>query len=573
MNRRFARFLIFVGILALAAPAARVSATLRLTELAVGLQRPLALAPVPDGSGRLFVAEQEGRVWILDAEGKRRRRPFLDLSGRLPCCGGQGLLGFVPHPDFGDNGFVFINYTDAGGDNVISRLRAAGPGRDRAQRSSERELYRIQQPTPGHNAGQLAFGPDGYLYLGSGDGSNGGDPGNNAQSLASPLGKILRFDVTTVPATAPPDNPFVGDPEALPEIWAYGFRNPWRFSFDRTTGDLLVGDVGQQRTEEINFQPAASGGGENYGWRLKEGSDCFEPAEDCDDGALTAAIIEYGHDLGCSVTGGFRYRGRREAPLRGLYVYGDFCSGTIWGARPNANGRWVSRVLEESGLPIVSFAETEAGELLLLDFSGRVLAISSLDVFADGFESGDLTGWRRRGDVEVVPAGLAGSDFALSASAAGGAAVVAAKTGGRLADLEAGLVLRVADLGLSLEEDVLTVADGRGEHLALTLEQPRPRRFRLALYVNEAGGRRLVGTAPIGKRHESRVKVAWRRESSAGAGDGLARLTVGGRMRGELGDLRTGRRAAVTVRLGFPSGTKGASGRLLADEVVLSRLP
>ena len=239
-------------------------------------------------------------------------------------------------------------------------------------------LLRISQPFSNHNGGQLAFGPDGFLYIGTGDGGSGGDPGNRAQSLTTLLGKILRIDVDGgTPYAIPPDNPFSSTASALPEIWAYGLRNPWRFSFDRATGDLLIADVGQNAFEEINFQPAQSSGGENYGWRLMEASHCFNPASNCNDGSLTLPILEYGRGEGCSVTGGYVFRGRSPG-TRGMYIYGDFCSGTIWFAAPDEEGRWTNRLEIQSGLSISSFGEAANGEIYVAGYGGTIHRIVEL---------------------------------------------------------------------------------------------------------------------------------------------------------------------------------------------------
>jgi glucose/arabinose dehydrogenase len=216
-----------------------------------------------------------------------------------------------------------------------------------------------------------------------GDGGSAGDPLNNAQDLSSLLGKILRIDVSILPYAIPPNNPFVAGFNARPEIWAYGLRNPWRFSFDRQTGDLFIADVGQSNLEEVNFQPASSVGGENYGWRLMEGSSCFNPGSNCNDGSLVLPIVEYDHSLGCSITGGYRYRGLENSGMFGLYFYGDFCTGRIWGASPDAQGNWVTTELLDTDLQVTAFGEDEDGELLVASFSpgpGAIYRISEVAV-------------------------------------------------------------------------------------------------------------------------------------------------------------------------------------------------
>jgi glucose/arabinose dehydrogenase len=294
--------------------------------------------------------------------------------------GEQGLLSVAFHPDYIFNGLFYVDYTDLSGATVIARYQVSS-NPNAADPTSAAILLRIPQPFANHNGGQLQFGSDGNLYIGMGDGGSAGDPLNNAQNLNSLLGKILRIDVSILPYAIPPDNPFLGSFNAAPEIWAYGLRNPWRFSFDRQTGDLFIGDVGQARLEEVDFQSAASGGGENYGWRLMEGSNCFNPASNCNDGSLVLPILEYDHSLGCSITGGYRYRGRENPGMFGFYFYGDFCSGRIWGAAPDAQGNWVTTELLDTDLQVTAFGEDEDGELLVASFSpgpGAIFRISEV---------------------------------------------------------------------------------------------------------------------------------------------------------------------------------------------------
>ncbi len=344
-----------------------------LQPVVTGLTRPVALAVAPNRPDWLFLVEQGGRIRIVEGE-ELRPTPFLDLSERVSCCGERGLLGLAFHPRYGENGFFFVNYTDTAGDTVVARYRVlADPAR--ADPASATVLLTIPQPFGNHNGGQLAFGPDGYLYIGTGDGGSGGDPLNNGQRLDTLLGKLLRIDVNAPPYGIPPDNPFRRVPGARPEIWAYGLRNPWRFSFDRATGDLYIADVGQNRWEEVNLQPAGSPGGQNYGWRIMEGRHCFTPPEGCAQEGLTLPILEYDHTQGCSITGGYVYRGRAVSGLEGVYLYGDFCSGRIWGAW-NEDGRWHNALLLETGLAISAFGEDATGEVYVLDYaSGSVYRI------------------------------------------------------------------------------------------------------------------------------------------------------------------------------------------------------
>ena len=310
------------GLLAIALlwawlPGAAARVTLR--EVANGLSQPLAIAHAGDGSGRLFVTLQEGRVMIFDGR-QIVPKPFLDLRERVASGGERGLLSVAFHPDFANNRWFYVNYTDLAGNTVVSRFRAARRAPNVALRRSETLVLSVTQPYANHNGGQLQFGPDGFLYIGTGDGGSGGDPENRAQDGGSLLGKLLRIDVNQSPYGIPTDNPFSNRTDIRPEIWAVGLRNPWRFSFDRATGDLYIADVGQDAWEEVNFQPAAGPGGLNYGWRRLEGRHCFNPPNACDDGTLTPPVLEYDHSVGESVTGGYVYRGSQVPELAGRYA-------------------------------------------------------------------------------------------------------------------------------------------------------------------------------------------------------------------------------------------------------------
>jgi len=350
--------------------------TPRLEQVDKGFVRPLFLthAPAqPNEAERLFILEQGGRISLLQAG---QRSLFLDISERVsssansPNYSEQGLLGLAFHPNYAENRVFFLNYTDRSGGTVIARYRASADGLQ-ADPASEEVLFTLVQPFANHNGGHMAFGPDGYLYVSLGDGGAANDPLGAGQNLSLLLGKILRLEVDAEgPYRIPADNPFVADETAADEIWAYGVRNVWRFSFDRLSGDLYLGDVGQNRYEEINFQAASSTGGENYGWNAYEASAVFSGA-----GAANAIapILEYEHsaDNGCSVTGGYVYRGQAIPELAGRYIYGDFCSGRIWmGWREGA--AWRSDILMDSGLQISSFGEDAAGELYVVDYGGAV---------------------------------------------------------------------------------------------------------------------------------------------------------------------------------------------------------
>jgi glucose/arabinose dehydrogenase len=352
---------------------------LALEPVADGLDAPIGIANAGDGSGRLYVLEQAGRVRVIEPDGELRREPFVDLSDRILSGGERGLLGIAFHPRYAENRRLFVHYSRSGdGATVVSELRADEDGRT-ADPASERILLGVTQPFPNHNGGQIAFGPDGYLYIGLGDGGASGDPSNNAQNTEVLLGKILRIDVDG-PSTGgrayavPRDNPFA--PEGVrpgggrPEIWAYGLRNPWQFSFDPESGDLYIGDVGQAEWEEVNRQAADSRGGENYGWDEMEGRHCY-PEDECDQSPFVKPIAEYSHARGCSITGGHVYRGDRQPELQGIYVFGDYCSGLLFTLHVD-EGTVTPKVVLESGLSITAFGTDEAGEVYLAHVGGSI---------------------------------------------------------------------------------------------------------------------------------------------------------------------------------------------------------
>jgi len=353
-------------------PTVPPATSISLTQVTVGLSSPVAITNAGDGSGRLFVVEQGGAVRIV-RNGALVPQPFLNISSLVTAGGEQGLLGLAFPPGFSARQHFYINYINRTGigNTVIARY-AVGGNPDLADPASRQELLTITQPFANHNGGQLAFGPDNLLYIGSGDGGSGGDPQGNGQNTASLLGKILRLDVLSgaAPYAVPVGNPFGN------EVWAYGLRNPWRFSFDRQVGDLYLADVGQSTREEINFQPAGSGTGANYGWNTMEGSLCFLTPS-CSSAGLTLPVAEYDHSSGdCSVTGGYVYRGGSPS-LRGTYLYGDFCSGRIWGLR-HTGIAWENRLLLDSTLLISTFGEDEGGELYVADYAaGAIFRISA----------------------------------------------------------------------------------------------------------------------------------------------------------------------------------------------------
>ena len=339
-----------------------------------GLEAPLGLTHAGDGSGRLFVVEQGGTVRIV-RDGRLEPDPWLDLRDETAPGGEQGLLGLAFHPDYERNGRLFVNYTDLRGDTVVAEYRR-GEG---AAPAPERVLLTIDQPFANHNGGGLAFGPDGFLYIATGDGGGGGDPEDNGQALDTLLGKLLRIDVNASGSGSsygiPSGNPFSGHAEARPEIWAYGLRNPWRFSFDRDK--LWIADVGQEDREEIDRAPARRGG-INYGWDDMEGAACYEPAVGCRREGRRLPLAEYSHDEGCSVTGGYVYRGRRYPGLRSAYVFSDYCSGTLWAVVAEGPPQQGPVELLDTDHLVSSFGVDEEGELYLTDIAaGRLLQVTA----------------------------------------------------------------------------------------------------------------------------------------------------------------------------------------------------
>lgn len=342
--------------------------------VAAGLNQPVDLTHPGDGSGRLFIVERPGLIRIL-LNGLLMPEPFLNIQDRVGSGGSeQGLLGLAFHPAYLDNGYFFVNYTNLNGDTIISRFQRSEENPELAEPGSEKIILQISQPYKNHNGGGIVFGPDGYLYIGTGDGGSGGDPLGNGQSLDTLLGKILRIDVDNGNSYAiPPDNPYVDSP-GRPEIWAYGLRNPWRFSFDKQTGDLFIADVGQNNWEEINYTTTVSTGGENYGWNYFEGNHIFTEAPP-DNLELTPPIAEYSHQSGCSVTGGFVYRGEQLPGFYGVYIFGDFCSGNVWGLIQEGEGNWQQKLLFETTARISSFGMDQFNEIYMLDLSGSVLKL------------------------------------------------------------------------------------------------------------------------------------------------------------------------------------------------------
>lgn len=347
-----------------------------LTAVASGFRRPLYLTAAPgDTADRLFVVEQDGTI-VTVRDGRRQEPLFLDIRDRVNArANEQGLLSVAFDPDFVTNGTFYVYYTDSRGATVVARYRLAPNNPAVADPGSEEIILRVEQPYSNHNGGLVLFGPDGYLYIGLGDGGSGGDPQGHGQDPRTLLGTILRVDVRRGPTyVVPPDNPFVGQSDRRPEIWAYGLRNPWRFSFDRLTGDLYIADVGQNALEEVSFQPASSTGGENYGWKVYEGSALFQGPPRA---GLTPPISEYGREEGCSVTGGYVYRGRQLPALVGNYLFGDFCTGFVWALTPQADGSWARTLLFDSNAQITSFGEDADGEVYVVDRQGTIYRVTA----------------------------------------------------------------------------------------------------------------------------------------------------------------------------------------------------
>lgn len=361
------------------APAA-VPSSYVVGHLAISLVRrpgtfssPTLVTNAGDGSNRLFVLEQRGRIMIIDGS-TAIATPFLDIRSRVSCCGERGLLGLAFDPAFKTNHRFFVDYTDKNGDTVIASYRASTTSPNRAS-TAQTLILKIDQPYSNHNGGMLAFGKDGYLYIAMGDGGSSGDPGNRAQNKDSLLGKLLRIDINHVSSTRkysnPPTNPFVGK-AGSDRVWAYGFRNPWRFSFDRATGDLWVGDVGQNRYEEIDRSTKAGGAGKgrNYGWRQLEGNVCYKPSTGCSKTGKSHPITTYSHSKGCAVVGGYVYRGTAYAAMTGAYLYADYCSGRIWALKANGASTQTGVQLLDSPYMVSSFGEGENGTLYLTDLAG-----------------------------------------------------------------------------------------------------------------------------------------------------------------------------------------------------------
>lgn len=355
-------------------------------DAALGLNTPLFLTSPPGDSARLFVVEKGGRIKVVDKATSSLIGTFLDISSLVSTGSEQGLLGMAFDPQYATNRRFYVSYTDTSGNSVIARYLVSAGNANVAVNTADRMILTLVQPFANHNGGMIVFGPDNLLYLGFGDGGSGGDPGNRAQNKGELLGKLLRIDVSqsTAPQpayTIPPDNPFVGQAGVRAEIWSFGLRNPWRYSFDRQSGDLYIADVGQDNWEEVDVAASTGGSGKgaNFGWRVMEGAHCYPPGSSCSTAGLTFPLIEYDHSAGCSIIGGYVYRGPAIPALQGTYFYADFCQGFV------RSFKLVNGVASQStdwsaalgpGGNITSFGEDAAGELYVMTSAGGLYRIA-----------------------------------------------------------------------------------------------------------------------------------------------------------------------------------------------------
>ena len=377
--------------------------------IADGYKKPVFITSYPNNAKLLYIVEQAGLIKIIN-DGKKLSRPFFDINKRVvnPNRPGdeRGLLGFAFHPNHTNNGKFYINYMDNDGNTIVSEFSTNSELR--ANHKSERIILKLTQPYGNHNGGDIQFGPDGYLYISIGDGGKAGDPLNAGQDLSSLFGKIIRIDIEQKPYGIPKSNPFFGQKDKREEIWAWGLRNVWRFSFDKQTGDKYLADVGQNKWEEVNFEPASSKGGLNYGWRIMEANHCYDPKENCPTEGLIKPIIEYPNDAnhpafafriieelsfsetdveGCSVTGGYVYRGQKIKSMQGQYIFGDYCSGNIWTLKV-VNGKAINfkNRTEEINIGggefttyISSFGQDSDGEIYIIDYNGGIYKLIESD--------------------------------------------------------------------------------------------------------------------------------------------------------------------------------------------------
>jgi len=337
-----------------------------------GLNQPTVVTNDGVDANQLYIVDKGGKI-LIEQNGTLSNTPFLDITSRVGSDGSeQGLLGLVFHPDYKDNGYFFVDYTNRNGNTVIARF-TANTDRTNADPSTFKQILTVNQPFANHNGGQLAFGPDGMLYIGMGDGGSQGDPNRNGQNTNVLLAKILRIDIDHGdPYAIPPDNPFADGTGGKPEVWDFGFRNPWRFSFDRQTHDLYVGDVGQAKWEEVDFIATGTKGGLNFGWNIMEGAHCYSPATNCNQNGLVLPVTETAHPANCAIIGGYVYRGAQYPTINGAYFFTDYCSGTVWAMTRDASGAWTTTQVIASPSSYAgysSFGEDLAGELYITDLA------------------------------------------------------------------------------------------------------------------------------------------------------------------------------------------------------------
>lgn len=350
---------------------------IELKKVGSGFQLPLFLTNAGDGSGRMFIVEKRGTIRLLK-DGVPSEKAFLDITPLVNSVENErGLLGLAFHPDYKTNGLFFVYYTGDGGQLTVARYKVSATDPDTADPASAKILLTVNHARGNHNGGMLVFGPDGYLYIGMGDGGGAGDPDLNGQNPKTLLGKLLRIDVNKGdPYAIPSDNPFADGVNGAKEVWAYGLRNPWRFSFDQLNGDLYIGDVGQDNYEEVDYLPAGSKGGTNFGWNVIEGNHCYN-ASSCNTGGFTPPVLEYEHTFGCSITGGYVYHGGAFPNFQGYYFFSDYCTGRLWVTQKPASGDWTMATASSTGKAVSGFGQDEIGELYLLDYnSGDVFQIT-----------------------------------------------------------------------------------------------------------------------------------------------------------------------------------------------------
>jgi glucose/arabinose dehydrogenase len=362
---------------------------------AEGFSNPVAIAHT-GGDARLFVVERGGSIRIIHGDGTTDPTPFLDISGLITAGGERGLLGLAFHPDYAENGYFFVNYTDLDGNTVIARFTVSDSDPDVADAGTPKLILSIDQPYSNHNGGDLKFGPDGYLYIGTGDGGSSGDPDNNAQDLSSLLGKMLRIDIDNgTPYSIPSGNPYIENAEAADEIWASGLRNPWRFSFDRETGDMWIADVGQNSIEEVNFIPVDSSAGMNFGWRCYEGEETYNASDCVAESEYWFPQYQYYHstDNGCSVTGGFVYRGVEFPSLDGYYFFTDYCNDILYSLH-DSSGQWVlTKHGQYSGNNFSTFGEDWNGEIYVAGISSGTVYKLTAEEGQTGIDNHGLSPW------------------------------------------------------------------------------------------------------------------------------------------------------------------------------------